>query len=77
MVRVQQRTDEQIVDVPMPHIEEIVEVFKTETQEQISERICVQVVNVPGPQVVGPPIMEEIAADVHQGRRRVAEGGAE
>ena len=39
----------------------------------MSERICEQIVDPPVPQVVVPPIMEEVAACVHQDRRRVAD----
>ena len=62
----QQRVDEQLVDVPSPHIEEeVVEEFKVVPQEQLSEGARRQIVDVPVPQVVEqlvlvPSIMEEI-----------------
>ena len=50
--RVQQRVDEQSVDVPLPQImKEPVEVFKIVPQESFSDRICEQIVDVPVPQV--------------------------
>ena len=74
--RVQHCTNEQVVFVvfvPTPQfMEEIVEVFKSVRQEQMSERTYEQIVDFPVPQVVVPPIMEEIATGVHQGRRRAA-----
>ena len=46
--RVQQRTVEQMADISAPQVaEEFVEVLQTIHQERISERIAVQIVNVP------------------------------
>ena len=62
----QQRVDEQLVDVPSPQIkEEVVEEFNVVPQEQFSEGARRQIVDVPVPQVVEqlvlvPSIMEEI-----------------
>ena len=51
---VQQPIDDQIVELLMPQIMTvIVEVFKSVPQEQISEMICEQFVDVSDPRVVG------------------------
>ena len=50
--RVQQRIDEQVVEVPTPQLmEDVVEEFKLVPQGQCSERICVRIVEVFAPQV--------------------------
>merc|ERR1712032_363258 len=77
--RVQQRTVEQVVDVPVPQVvEEIVEIAKIIPQERVQQRTVEQVVDVPVPQVV-----EEIGLNRFQGaqscharaRVRTEEGG--
>ena len=46
--RIQQRTAEQIVDTPVPHVlEELVEVFKVFSQDRVQQRLSEQIIEVP------------------------------
>jgi len=58
--RVQQRTVEQVVDVPVPQVvEEVIEVAKVIPQERVQQRTVEQVVDVPVPQIV-EEILEQV-----------------
>ena len=62
---VQQRSDEQIVDLPLPQItEEIVEVVRFGSREHVQQRSDEQIVELPLPQIT-----EEIVEVVRFGSR--------